>query len=152
MNWKAAVKASRTPAPSPSLRRATRSGFINSPGEIFKIDSPQGEPMESANTKRRIGRLDWKPVEEIREAVPTVQGADGDGASVDNRAAVPESAICDLHEGPRGLVAMTGEWCDRLKTILSTAEQLREVNYDDPNLPDLLEQISIEALAMRALL
>jgi hypothetical protein len=127
--------------------------MINAKGEIFRIDSPQGEPMESENSRRRLNTFNWEPVTkplprftQFKELMELASVGEG------KQFPLPESAICDLHSGPRGLVAMTGEWCDRLKTILSTAEQLREVNYDDPNLPDLLEQISIEALAMRALL
>lgn len=146
MSWKDAVRASRHGCAVAFVEKGHALRLVNATGKTFRIDSPHGKPMESANSKRMLGRLDWKPVVEIPQKFKYF-------AELMEMAHIRvRKNEATLHAGQRGLAAMIAEWRDRLKTLLAGVEELREIEYSNPELPNKLEAISAEALAMRAML
>jgi hypothetical protein len=151
MNWKDAVRKSPHGLAVALTNKGRGLRMMNSAGEIFKIETPQAEPLESSNTKRRIGRLDWQPVVyPLERFVRFKELMRMAGVALPLNGSEP--TICKLHEGQRGLQAMIHDWCRQLKEILGNAEKLRDVDFLDPELPNALDGIIESATKMRALL
>jgi hypothetical protein len=150
MNWKDAVKASRHGFAVAFIEKGHALRLVNAAGTTFRIDSPQGKPAESSNSKRMLGRLEWQPVAEIPKRFTHF-------TALMEMAHIPiksEPTLCELHEGQRGLAAMIAEWHTRRDELKVANEKLQSgtTSFDDAELPNLLDEIIEAATKMRALL
>jgi hypothetical protein len=154
MNWKDAVKASRHSFAVAYVEKGHALRLVNAAGTTFRIDSPQAKPAESSNSKRMLGRLNWQPVAEVPKRFKHFTALMEMAHIPVKKVAAAEPTLCDLHAGQQGLAAMIREWHDRRDAIKKANETLQggTTSFDDPELPNLLDEIIDAATKMRALL
>jgi hypothetical protein len=154
MNWKTALEKSPHGCAVAFIEKGHALRLVNTDGGMFKIESPQGKPMESANSKRMLGRLDWEPVLGVKTKQQERFTHFDKLMAMAHLPIKSEPTLCELHEGQRGLAAMIAEWHTRRDELKTANETLQggTTSFDDPELPNLLDEIIDAATKMRALL